>query len=78
MNHVLKIHVLSALLKEVRESPLEMIKCQKFDGERMALYPNLDYKQLFNALTQLMDVVSFVHVGLAGELNFDRITFDNT
>ncbi|XP_043278465.1 protein unc-79 homolog isoform X2 [Venturia canescens] len=56
---------LLSLLKEVRESPLEMIKCQKFDGERMALYPNLDYKQLFNALTQLMDVVSFVHVGLA-------------
>ncbi|KAK0097709.1 hypothetical protein PV326_014335 [Microctonus aethiopoides] len=56
---------LLSLLKEVRESPLEMIKSQTFDGERMALYPNLDYKQLYNALTQLIDVVSFVHVGLA-------------
>ena len=46
-----------------------MIKSQKFDGERMALYPNLDYKQLYNALTQLMDVVCVVHVGLAGKFS---------
>ncbi|XP_066589783.1 protein unc-79 homolog [Prorops nasuta] len=55
---------LLTLLKEVRESPLEMIKWQKSDSERMALYPNLDYKQLYNALTQLMDVLPFVHIGL--------------
>ncbi|KAG7202977.1 hypothetical protein KM043_010111 [Ampulex compressa] len=55
---------LLSLLKEVRESPLEMIKAQKFDADRMALYPNLDYKQLYNALTQLIDVVSMVHIGL--------------
>lgn len=57
---------LLALLKEVREVPFEMIKSQKFDGERMALYPNLDYKQLYNALTQLVDVVPLVHIGLQG------------
>ncbi|XP_011310336.1 protein unc-79 homolog isoform X3 [Fopius arisanus] len=56
---------LLSLLKEVRESPLEMIKSQRFDTERMALYPNLDYKQLYNALTQLIDVSSCVHIGLA-------------
>ncbi|XP_063983209.1 protein unc-79 homolog isoform X2 [Diachasmimorpha longicaudata] len=56
---------LLSLLKEVRESPLEMIKSQKFDAERMTLYPNLDYKQLYNALTQLIDVSSCVHIGLA-------------
>ncbi|XP_078033882.1 UNC-79 domain-containing protein [Augochlora pura] len=55
---------LLSLLKEVRESPLEMIKSQKLDAERMALYPNLDYKQLFNALTQLMDVVPHIHINL--------------
>ena len=55
-----------ALLKEVHESPLEMVKSQKYDAERMALYPNLDYKQLYNALTQLIDVVSSIHIGLQG------------
>lgn len=43
-----------------------MVKSQKFDAERMALYPNLDYKQLYNALTQLMDVVPSIHIGLQG------------
>ncbi|XP_076284317.1 UNC-79 domain-containing protein isoform X2 [Lasioglossum baleicum] len=55
---------LLSLLKEVRDAPLEMIKSQKLDADRMALYPNLDYKQLYNALTQLMDVVSHIHIGL--------------
>lgn len=53
-------------MKEVREAPLEMVKSQKYDAERMALYPNLDYKQLYNALTQLIDVVSSIHIGLQG------------
>nr|XP_012153958.1 PREDICTED: protein unc-79 homolog [Megachile rotundata] len=56
--------MLLSLLKEVREAPYEMIKSQKFDAERMALYPNLDYKQLYNALTQLIDVVPSIHNGL--------------
>ena len=47
-------------------SPLEMIKSQEMDAQRMALYQNLDYKQLYNALVQLMDVISLVHVGLQG------------
>ncbi|XP_015191031.1 PREDICTED: protein unc-79 homolog isoform X6 [Polistes dominula] len=55
---------LLSVLKEVREAPLEMIKSQKFDSERMVLYPNLDYKQLYNALTQLMDVIPMIHIGL--------------
>ncbi|XP_006613742.1 protein unc-79 homolog isoform X1 [Apis dorsata] len=55
---------LLSLLKEVREAPLEMVKSQKYDAERMALYPNMDYKQLYNALTQLIDVVSSIHIGL--------------
>ncbi|XP_074099660.1 UNC-79 domain-containing protein isoform X1 [Cotesia typhae] len=56
---------LLSLLKEVREMPLEMIKSQELDPERMVLYPSLDYKQLYNALTQILDVVSYVHIGLA-------------
>ncbi|CAL7949507.1 unnamed protein product [Xylocopa violacea] len=56
--------MLLSLLKEVRDAPLEMVKSQKFDADRMSLYPNLDYKQLYNALTQLMDVVPSIHIGL--------------
>lgn len=48
------------------EEPFEMIKSQKFDVERMALYPSLDYRQLYNALTQLIDVVPLLHLGLQG------------
>ncbi|XP_046744184.1 protein unc-79 homolog isoform X3 [Diprion similis] len=55
---------LLSLLKDVPDSPLEMIKSQEFDSQRMALYPNLDYKQLYNAVMQLMDVVPLVHIGL--------------
>ncbi|XP_024935949.1 protein unc-79 homolog isoform X2 [Cephus cinctus] len=55
---------LLSLFKDVPGSPLDMIKSQEFDAQRMALYPNLDYKQLYNALMQLMDVVPLVHVGL--------------
>ncbi|XP_051155653.1 protein unc-79 homolog [Leptopilina boulardi] len=55
---------LLGLLKEVRDSPLEMMQSQALDNERMAMYPSLDYKQLYNALTQLMDVVPLVHIGL--------------
>ncbi|XP_017885377.1 protein unc-79 homolog isoform X1 [Ceratina calcarata] len=56
--------MLLSLLKEVREAPLEMVKSEKCDAERMALYPNLDYKQLYNALTQLIDVIPAIHIGL--------------
>lgn len=43
-----------------------MIKSQQLDGERMALFPSLDYKQLYNALTQMVDVASSIHIGLPG------------
>ena len=53
-----------------------MIQSQSLDNERMSMYPSLDYRQLYNALTQLMDVVPLVHVGLHGEcLLFIKIRF---
>ncbi|KYN09887.1 Protein unc-79 like protein [Trachymyrmex cornetzi] len=55
---------LLCLLKESSVSPFDMIKSQQLDGERMALFPNLDYKQLYNALTQMIDVTPLIHVGL--------------
>jgi len=47
-------------------SPFDLIKSQQLDGERMALFPNLDYKQLYNALTQMIDVTPLIHIGLPG------------
>ncbi|XP_011871476.1 PREDICTED: protein unc-79 homolog [Vollenhovia emeryi] len=55
---------LLCLLKESSVSPFDMIKSQELDGERMALFPNLDYKQLYNALTQMIDVAPLIHIGL--------------
>lgn len=43
-----------------------MLRSQRMDPERMALYPNLDYKQLYNALSQLIDATPFIHFGLQG------------
>ena len=43
-----------------------MLKSHKLDTERIALYPNLDYKQLYNALSQLIDVTPSIHLGLQG------------
>lgn len=56
----------SAVLKDVPSSPLEMLKSQEKDSVRMGLYPNLDYKGLFNAIVQLMDVAPLIQYGLHG------------
>lgn len=64
------IKYIVALLKDVPEEPFDLIKSQEKDAERMALYPNLDYKQLYNALTQLIDVVPMIHIGLQGSSLF--------
>ncbi|XP_026830601.1 protein unc-79 homolog, partial [Ooceraea biroi] len=55
---------LLSLLKDVPEKPFDLIKSQEKDAERMAFYPNLDYKQLYNAVTQLIDIVPQIHIGL--------------
>lgn len=47
-----------------------MLKFQKLDAERMALYPNLDYKQLYNALSQLIDIIPSITFGLSSTKNF--------
>ncbi|XP_011502414.1 PREDICTED: protein unc-79 homolog, partial [Ceratosolen solmsi marchali] len=53
---------LLSVLKDVEKSPYEMLKFQKLDSERMSLHPNLDYKQLYNALSQLTDVIPSIHL----------------
>jgi hypothetical protein len=62
-----KYFFFTALLKDVENSPYEMLGYHTMDVERMSLYPNLDYKQLYNALSNLSDVIPTIHShGLQG------------
>ncbi|XP_022815729.1 protein unc-79 homolog [Spodoptera litura] len=54
---------LLSVLKDVPRSPLEMLRDADNDGERMGLYPNLDYKSLFNALSGLVDSTPHLQYG---------------
>ncbi|GLH04892.1 Uncharacterized protein GBIM_10519 [Gryllus bimaculatus] len=55
---------LLTVLKDVPSSPLEMLKQPEKDAVRMGMYPNLDYKSVFTALVQLMDVAPLIQFGL--------------
>ncbi|XP_055589112.1 protein unc-79 homolog isoform X2 [Uranotaenia lowii] len=55
---------LLTVLKDVPCSPLEMIKDPSLDQVRMSSYPNLEYQNLYNALTMLLDVASSIQNGL--------------
>ncbi|XP_053615401.1 protein unc-79 homolog isoform X1 [Plodia interpunctella] len=55
---------LLSVLKDVPRSPLEMIRDADNDADRMMLYPNLDYKGLFNAISQLVDAAPHLQYGM--------------
>ncbi|XP_050087901.1 protein unc-79 homolog isoform X2 [Anopheles aquasalis] len=55
---------LLTVLKDVPCSPLEMIKDPSLDQMRMSSYPNLEYQNLYNALTMLLDAASNIQSGL--------------
>lgn len=46
-----------AVLKDVRNSPLEMIKDPDMDQTRMSSYPNLEYCNLYNAICMLVSIM---------------------
>lgn len=48
-----------AVLKDVRNSPLELIKDPDMDQVRMSSYPNLEYQNLYNAICMLVSLRSF-------------------
>jgi hypothetical protein len=45
---------------------MEMLKLQEKDSVRLGLYPNLDYRGLYNAIVQLTDVVPLIQYGQNG------------
>lgn len=59
--------IILAVLKDVPNSPLQMIKNSSMDQARMSAYPNLEYQNLYNALAMLVDVASNIQYGLQGK-----------
>lgn len=47
-----------------------MLRDADNDVDRMTLYPNLDYKGLFNAISQLVDSASHLQYGIQGKIIF--------
>ncbi|XP_053969853.1 protein unc-79 homolog isoform X3 [Anastrepha ludens] len=57
------VQTLIAVLKDVRTSPHDLIRDPSEDPTRMSAYPNLEYGNLYNALTMLIDVAPCVQCG---------------
>lgn len=57
-----------AVLKDVPNSPHQMIKDPTQDHIRMSAYPNLEYGNLYNALAMLLDVAPNLIIGLNGNI----------
>ena len=58
-------------MKDVPNSPLEMLKLREKDSIRLGLYPNVDYKGLYNAISQLVEVATLIQFGLQGTTIFN-------
>lgn len=58
---------IAAVLKDVPNSPHQMIKDPSQDHIRMSAYPNLEYGNLYNAIAMLLDVAPNIQFGLNGE-----------
>ncbi|XP_075145709.1 UNC-79 domain-containing protein isoform X7 [Haematobia irritans] len=54
---------LLTVLKDVRTSPHDLIRNPSEDPTRMSAYPNLEYGNLYNALTMLIDVAPCIQYG---------------
>ncbi|CAB4070119.1 UNC79 [Lepeophtheirus salmonis] len=55
---------LLGVLKDVPGQPMIMMKNRENDTERMALFPNLDYKGLHTSLIQMLDLFPLLPSGL--------------
>ncbi|XP_060537394.1 protein unc-79 homolog isoform X2 [Cylas formicarius] len=55
---------LLSVLKDVPNSPFELLKDPEMDGVRMGLFPSLDYKGLYNSIIPLIEVAPLITNGL--------------
>ncbi|XP_066259891.1 protein unc-79 homolog [Euwallacea similis] len=56
--------ILLNVLKDVPNSPFELLKDPEMDGIRMGLFPSLDYKGLYNSIVPLIEVAPLITNGL--------------
>lgn len=49
---------------------LEMTQYLEKDSARIALFPSMDYKGLFNVLVLLIDDALLIHTGLQGTVHY--------
>lgn len=52
------------MLKDVPNSPLDLLKNPEMDGVRLGLFPSLDYKGLYNSLVPLIEVAPLIQYGI--------------
>uniref|UniRef100_A0A0P4WEN1 Protein unc-79 homolog n=3 Tax=Scylla olivacea TaxID=85551 RepID=A0A0P4WEN1_SCYOL len=57
---------LLGLLRDIQARPLDMLHHRAQDSERLALFPNLDYLGLHQALVALVDVMPLIQSGTQG------------
>lgn len=55
-----------AVLKDVPNSPFDLLKNSEMDAIRMGLFPSLDYKGLYNSIIPLIEVAHMIPYGLKG------------
>ncbi|CAG9855370.1 unnamed protein product [Phyllotreta striolata] len=55
---------LLTVLKDVPNSPFELLKNPEMDTVRMGLFPSLDYKGLYNSLIPLIEVAPLITYGI--------------
>ena len=60
------LFLFAGILKDVPDFPLVMVYTRERDCKRMALFPSLDYKGLYNVLMQLMEVAPLIQTGVDG------------
>ncbi|KAF7267135.1 hypothetical protein GWI33_019628 [Rhynchophorus ferrugineus] len=55
---------LLSVLKDVKNSPFDLLKDPEMDGVRIGLFPSLDYKGLYNSIIPLIEVAPLITNGL--------------
>lgn len=65
------------MLKDVPNSPFELLKNSEMDSMRMGLFPSLDYKGLYNVLIPFIEVTHLIQYGLHCKITICKIPKSN-
>lgn len=64
--------IFSAVLKDVPNSPFDLLKNPEMDAVRMGLFPSLDYKGLYNSIIPLIEVAPLIPYGIHGKFSYKK------